>query len=63
MKNKIYKKGTKIKLWCGSTRYYGVSDEEIITLDEDTDYKTLDEMSRDFMNENLSPDYGFEVEE
>lgn len=60
-KDKIIKKGTRAKLWCESSQWCNTYESEIIILKCNYTEKDLEDLSREYMNENLQPDYGYEL--
>lgn len=62
MYNKVYKKGTKIRLWC-TDNFMRDEEEDIIVLENDMSERRLEEMANDFKENTLSPSWGFEVVE
>ncbi len=60
-KEKVYKKGTKVKLKCWSDTWPSLDDSDVIILDADTTVKELNEMAKHFMFESIQPTWDFEV--
>lgn len=59
---RIYKKGTKIRLH-SSCNYAGCEDSEVIVLDEDTPEYSLNERAYEYSLDIIQPESWFEVEE
>lgn len=59
MEEKVYPKGTKIKLNC-ACRIVGSQETDEIILDEDMTESQVDELAREFMEERIGPEWGFE---
>jgi hypothetical protein len=57
----MYKKGTKVRLYCCTHDAQSKEYEDII-LDEDTSETMLNEMAKDFMYNTKEPEYWFEVD-
>jgi hypothetical protein len=60
MSDKIYPKGTKVRLYC-CTHDYGSEEFEDIVLDSDTTEAFLNEMAVDFMENTKQPESWFEI--
>lgn len=58
----MYKKGTKVKLWCSCNHMIHDEIDEIV-LDRDYSEEELDSMAAEFKEEIISPSWGFEVED
>ena len=58
--NKVYKKGTKVRLWCCTNSMYEEI-EDIVTLDNDMDERRLDDMATEFKEDELGPSWGYEI--